>query len=155
MDNNKPKKKWVSSRLKDKKKELGIPDREPSPVQNKEKKNSKKVNRVRKNNHEKKSSEKYNSRISRPNQKNRDKQVIRISNLPEDITNKELIDLVSEWGEIGNVNIKIYSDSVSAYIDFYNKDEADYFVEALNETPFSNLIIHVQIMKFDNKKLQN
>ena len=62
---------------------------------------------------------------------------------------------MSEWGEIGNVNIKIYSDSVSAYIDFYNKDEADYFVEALNETPFSNLIIHVQIMKFDNKKLQN
>ena len=38
MDNDKPKKKWVSSRLKDKKKELGIPDKEPSPVQNKEKK---------------------------------------------------------------------------------------------------------------------
>lgn len=153
MDNDKPKKKWVSSRLKDKKKELGIPDKEPSPVQNKEKKNSRKVNRVRKNNYEKKSSDKFNSRVSRPNNRNRDKHVIRISNLPDDITNKELIELVSEWGEIGNVNIKIYSDSVSAYIDFYNKYEADYFVEALHATPFGHLIINVEIMKFDNKKL--
>ena len=60
---------------------------------------------------------------------------------------------MSEWGEIGNVNIKIYSDSVSAYIDFYNKYEADYFVEALHATPFGHLIINVEIMKFDNKKL--
>ena len=153
MDNEKPKKKWVSSRLKDKKKELGIPDKEPSPVQNTEKKSSRKVNRVRRNVNEKKSSDK--SRTYRPNNRNRDKQVIRISNLPDDITNKELIELVSEWGEIGNVNIKIYSDSVSAYIDFYNKYEADYFVEALHGTPFGNLIINVEIMKFDNKKLQN
>ena len=78
MDNDKPKKKWVSSRLKDKKKELGIPDKEPSPVQNKEKKNSRKVNKVRKNNYEKKSSDKFNSRVSRPNNRNRDKHVIRI-----------------------------------------------------------------------------
>ena len=80
--------------------------------------------------------------------KNRKKHVVRISNLPEDVTSKELVDLISEWGEIGNVNIKSYSESVSSYIDFYNKNEADYFVEALDTTPFDHYIIKVEIMNF-------
>ena len=88
MDNEKPKKKWVSNRLKDKKKDLGIPDKKPNPVQDTDKKSFRKVNRVRKNVNEKKSSDKYSSRTYQPNQRNRDKQVIRISNLPDDITNK-------------------------------------------------------------------
>ena len=78
----------------------------------------------------------------------RKKHVIQISNLPKDIQVKELVDLVSEWGEIGNVNIKQYSEIVCSYIDFYNKEEADYFVEALHSTPFDNLIIGVKLMNF-------
>ena len=85
------------------------------------------------------------NRSYRPDRK---KHVIQISNLPKDIQVKELVDLVSEWGEIGNVNIKQYSEIVCSYIDFYNKEEADYFVEALHSTPFDNLIIGVKLMNF-------
>ena len=162
MDDKKPKKKWVSSRLKDKKKELGISDKVPSPVPNNEVKEFKKTSRkVKKSNRSDNKSfsrsdrdDRFNSKSSKRTSKNRKKHVVRISNLPEDVTSKELVDLISEWGEIGNVNIKSYSESVSSYIDFYNKNEADYFVEALDSTPFDHYIIRVEIMNFDNK-LQN
>lgn len=159
MDDKKPKKKWVSSRLKDKKKELGISDKVPSPVANTEVKEFKKTSRkVKKSNRSDTRSysrsdrdDRFNSKFSKHTSKNRKKYVVRISNLPEDVTSKELANLISEWGEIGNVNIKSYSDSVSSYIDFYNKNEADYFVEALDTTPFDHYIIKVEIMNFDNK----
>lgn len=83
------------------------------------------------------------------------KHVIRISNLPEDITVIELDQLVSEWGSIGNINIKKYNNyhgtSTNCYIDFYNKEEADYFVEALDKTPFVNMMLSVMIMDFSSK----
>ena len=162
MDDKKPKKKWVSSRLKDKKKELGISDKVPSPVPNNEvkefKKTSRKVNKSNRSDNKSFSrsdrDDRFNYKSSKRISKNRKKHVVRISNLPEDVTSKELVDLISEWGEIGNVNIKSYSESVSSYIDFYNKNEADYFVEALDSTPFDHYIIRVEIMNFDNK-LQN
>ena len=159
MDDKKPKKKWVSSRLKDKKKELGISDKVPSPVPNTEVKEFKKTSRkVKKSNRSDTRSysrsdrdDRFNSKFSKHTSRNRKKYVVRISNLPEDVTSKELTNLISEWGEIGNVNIKSYSESVSSYIDFYNKNEADYFVEALDTTPFDHYIIKVEIMNFDNK----
>ena len=175
MDDKKPKKKWVSSRLKDKKKELGISDKVPSPVPNNEvkefKKTSRKVNKSNRSDNKSFSrsdnksfsrsdnksfsrsdrDDRFNYKSSKRISKNRKKHVVRISNLPEDVTSKELVDLISEWGEIGNVNIKSYSESVSSYIDFYNKNEADYFVEALDTTPFDHYIIKVEIMNFDNK----
>lgn len=165
---DKPKNKWVSSRLKDKKKELGIEDKveeKPSPVAKEFKKVSKPT-RNTKYNSENKSSYKngshkkgsYKKRSYRQDSgkkgsykrdsRNRKKHVIKISNLPNDITTKELFDLVHCWGEIGNINIKAYYDSVSSYIDFYNENEANYFIEALNSTPFDNLIIRVEMMNF-------
>lgn len=84
------------------------------------------------------------------------KHVIRMSNLPEDITVTELDQLVSEWGSIGNINIKKYNNyhgtSTNCYIDFYNKEEADYFVEALDKTPFVNMMLSVVIMDFSSKE---
>ena len=59
--------------------------------------------------------------------RNRKKHVIKISNLPNDITTKELFDLVHVWGEIGNINIKTYYDSVGLYIDFYNQNETLFY----------------------------
>jgi RNA recognition motif-containing protein len=71
---------------------------------------------------------------------------IRISNLPDDITVEELSELISEWGKFGRINISTY-ESKSAFIDFYYKDEAEYFVKALDRTPFGNLIIGVEIIQ--------
>ena len=177
---DKPKKKWVSSRLKDKKKELGIVDdisnNAECPVDNNVKE-SKKVSKPKKNYHsdkkgskrssdkrgskkgskrfsDKRGSKKGSKRFSdkrgskKGRDKNRKKHVIKISNLPQDITVRELAQLVSVWGEIGNINVKSYYDSVSSYIDFYNEEEATYFIEALDSTPFDNLIIKVELMDF-------
>jgi RNA recognition motif-containing protein len=71
---------------------------------------------------------------------------VRISNLPDDINVEELNELVSDWGKIGRINISAY-ESKSAFIDFYYKDEAEYFVKAVDRTPFGNLIIGVEIVQ--------
>lgn len=71
-----------------------------------------------------------------------------MSNLPSDIYVGELAELISPWGEIGNINIKNYSGAMVSYIDFYNKNEADYFINALDQTPFDNCIIRAQLMNF-------
>ena len=70
---------------------------------------------------------------------------VRISNLPQDITVPELNELVSEWGRIGRINLNNY-DNTTCYIDFYFKDEAEYFKKAIDKTPFDNLILNVDIL---------
>ena len=72
--------------------------------------------------------------------------VIKISNLPNDITVPELNELVGEWGKIGRINISNY-DNTTCYIDFYFEDEALYFIKAIDKTPFENVILNVEIMK--------
>lgn len=74
---------------------------------------------------------------------------VRISNLPDDITVPELSSLVSEWGKIGRINLNNY-DNTTCYIDFYFKDEAEYFLKAIDKTPFDNLILTVDIMEKNN-----
>jgi hypothetical protein len=69
--------------------------------------------------------------------------VVKISNLPNDITVPELNELVSEWGKIGRINISNY-DNTTCYIDFYFEDEALYFIKAIDKTPFDNLILNVE-----------
>ena len=173
---DKPKtKKWVSSRLVKKKEELGIPDK---PKENKvsSKKSSKQAKKVSKTHRSDKSDKKFNSKRSskssykknsykkgsKQGSKKRSfrrrkgpKHVVRMSNLPDDVTVNELNYLVSEWGDIGNINIKKYTNYqtqvTNCYIDFYNKEEAEYFVEAMDLTPFDNLIIQVSIMDFSSK----
>ncbi len=73
---------------------------------------------------------------------------VRISNLPQDITVPELNELVSEWGRIGRINLNNY-DNTTCYIDFYFKDEAEYFLKAIDKTAFDNLILNVDIMDKD------
>ena len=70
---------------------------------------------------------------------------VRISNLPQDITVPELNELVSEWGRIGRINLNNY-DNTTCYIDFYFKDEAEYFLKAIDKTSFDNVILNVDIM---------
>ena len=71
---------------------------------------------------------------------------VRISNLPDDITIDELGQLINPWGHIGRINLNEFENK-SGFIDFYNKNEADYFIEALDRTPFDNLIIRVETIE--------
>ena len=68
---------------------------------------------------------------------------VRLSNLPDDITVGELDFLMKDWGKIGRININSYENK-AAFIDFYFKNEADYFIEAIDRTPFDNLIIRAE-----------
>ena len=152
---DKPKKKWVSGRLKSKKQELGVEDKEEDSNKNFKKdtkpgrKNDTNENRL-KNGSKRVYNDSRNKSKTGPRNRNHNKQkhVIKISNLPSDISVPELAGLISPWGEIGNINIKNYSDAYCCYVDFYNKDEVDYFITALDQTPFDNMIIRTELMNF-------
>jgi len=83
---------------------------------------------------------------------------IKMSYLPHDVTYRELRDLIEneEWGKIGNIKINTYDnqyDKVTvAYIDFYNENEADYFVSAINGSRNidPNYRILLEVKKLDN-----
>ena len=73
---------------------------------------------------------------------------IKIDNLPNDIHVGELNNLLKPWGKIGKINIKKYGRPPSTYaiVEFYNKDEAEYFVRALDRTGFDQQILNVKIL---------
>lgn len=71
---------------------------------------------------------------------------VRITNLPLDLTIKELSNLMIEWGDIGKINFNKHNTEQSAFINFYIKDEAEYFVKAMDRTIFDNDIINVEIL---------
>jgi len=71
---------------------------------------------------------------------------VKISNLPEDMTVLELEKLVQPWGHIGRVNLNNFENK-SGFIDFNFKNEADYFIEALDRTPFEHMIIRVEYIE--------
>lgn len=68
---------------------------------------------------------------------------VMLSNLPDDITFTELSNLMKEWGAIKNINLK-YNN---AFITFNFKNEGKYFVEAIDKTPFDNLILNAKILE--------
>jgi hypothetical protein len=72
--------------------------------------------------------------------------VVKLDNLPLDITINELNDLLNEWGKIGRINLNNATEYKMAFIDFYYKDEAEYFIKAIDRTPFDNLIINAKIL---------
>ena len=71
---------------------------------------------------------------------------VKITNLPDDITVEELTELMNEWGSIGRINITTY-ESKSAFIDFHIKSEAEYFVKAIDKTPFDYNIIRAELLE--------
>ena len=138
------KKKWKSNRLEDKRKELGLDKKKSSD----DKKFSSKKPFDRNNRNKDNRSNKNDVKRKRFND-NKEKFVVRISNLPDDITVNEILNEVSKWGDIGNVNVKKYYDSTSCYIDFYNLDEVKYFIGAFDKTLFDHMVISVQLMNFN------
>jgi len=66
---------------------------------------------------------------------------VKLSELPTNITEEEMMELTSEWGHIVRIKVLNYEESSNVYIDFGYEEEANYFVKALDKTPFDNIII--------------
>ena len=77
--------------------------------------------------------------------KNKDykKYTVKISNLPNNISNYEMMELTHDWGNIIKLKVLNYNDTSVVYVDFKYKEESDYFIKALNKTPFEYMIIDV------------
>ena len=68
---------------------------------------------------------------------------VKVSELPNDVTEDEMMELCNNWGYITKLKVINYEDTSVAYIDFNKEECADYFVEALHRTPFEHLILNV------------
>ena len=68
---------------------------------------------------------------------------VKISDLPLDMTEEEMMELTCDWGHIVRINVINYEANSVAFIDFGYEEEANYFVEALDKTPFEmvNLLV--------------
>lgn len=89
--------------------------------------------------------EKKNNYNTRNNRKPKEKFCVKISNLPSDVTLKEMTDLILPWSPqkgISRINFGKGIDK-QCYIDFHYKEEADYFIKALDKTKFDYLLLNV------------
>uniref|UniRef100_A0A6C0H794 RRM domain-containing protein n=1 Tax=viral metagenome TaxID=1070528 RepID=A0A6C0H794_9ZZZZ len=88
-----------------------------------------------------------NNNNNNNNNKNKNKEykkhTVKISNLPNNISNYEMMELTYDWGHIIKLKVINYTDTSVVYIDFKYKEESDYFIKALNKTPFEYMIIDV------------
>ena len=66
---------------------------------------------------------------------------VKLSELPNDMYEEEMLELTSEWGHIIKVKVINYDENSVAYIDFGFEDEAKYFIEAIDKTPFESLLL--------------
>jgi hypothetical protein len=71
--------------------------------------------------------------------------IVKLENLPFNISFNELNRLMQEWGEIKKITIKKRSYDNSAFITFLKKNEAEYFIKAIDRTPFDNMILSASI----------
>ena len=137
---------WKSTRMQNKKKEKGSTSDSKKFVKKSSKKSSK-----REKDYVKTKKNRYDvdrSKITK----------IKISYLPHDINYREIKDLIQdeEWGRIGNIKIMTYDNNKEkttvAYIDFYDSNEADYFVKAINGTrnidPFYPVLLEVKKLDY-------
>jgi hypothetical protein len=69
---------------------------------------------------------------------------VKLSGLPEDIEEEELMHMTCDWGHIVRQKLLNYEENSVAYIDFGYEEEADYFVEAVDKTPFEYLVLSAQ-----------
>lgn len=79
---------------------------------------------------------------------------VKLSELPTDMTEEELMEMTTDWGHIVRIKLLVYEESATAYIDFGYEDEADYFVEAIDKTPFEYRMLtacRVESFKTDKK----
>jgi hypothetical protein len=103
--------------------------------------NNSNMNNFNRNNSDRNNSDRNNFN------RNREKFCVRMSNIPDDLTIRELSELLLEWGDVGKINFNNNIKYKAAYIDFNIKEEAEYFVEALHKTPFDTFIIDVELLE--------
>jgi hypothetical protein len=70
---------------------------------------------------------------------------VKLSELPLDISEAELYELLQNWGHVVKIKVLVYAESATAYIDFGYMEEAVYFAEALHKTPFDSFIISAEV----------
>jgi len=69
---------------------------------------------------------------------------VKISNLPNNIEYNEISYFIKEWGHIGKIIVKNYDDTSIVIIEFKFEEERNYFIRAMNLTPFDHFIIKVE-----------
>ena len=62
---------------------------------------------------------------------------VKMSNLPVDMTEEELLELLYEWGRVIRLRLLNYDDNSTAYVEFKDETEAKYLVESEKEYPVS------------------
>ena len=62
------------------------------------------------------------------------------------MTEEEMQELTYNWGHIVNVKVLKYSENSVAYIDFAFLEEANYFIKALDKTPFEYHILDLKLV---------
>jgi hypothetical protein len=67
---------------------------------------------------------------------------VKISDLPIDMTEEEMMELTADWGNIVKLKVLNYKESSTAYVDFGYEDQADYFIKAIDKTPFEYIQIN-------------
>ena len=87
--------------------------------------------------------EKYNNNFEKKERKQYFKTTyrVKISELPIDMTDEEMMELTSEWGHIVRIKVLNYNESSVAYVDFGYEDEAEYFIKAIDKTPFEMILL--------------
>ena len=75
---------------------------------------------------------------------------VKLSDLPFDTTESELYELLQDWGHIVKVKVLSYNECNVAYIDFIYTEEAEYFIKAINKTPFDKFIITAELCQNKN-----
>lgn len=77
--------------------------------------------------------------------------VVKVSNLPEDISLNELYDMFEYCGRIENNGIKIkylHSDTI-AFVNYLNSESAQKAIEKCNKKRFGHCIISVEVAKYN------
>ncbi len=81
---------------------------------------------------------------------------VKLSELPTDMSEEELMEMTTDWGHIVKIKLLVYEESSTAYIDFGYEDEADYFVEAIDKTPFEyRMLTSCRVESFRAEKPQD
>jgi hypothetical protein len=66
---------------------------------------------------------------------------VKLSGLPQDIDEEEMMHMTCDWGHIVRQKLLNYEENSVAYIDFGYEEEANYFVEAVDKTPLDYLVL--------------
>jgi RNA recognition motif-containing protein len=69
---------------------------------------------------------------------------VKMGSLPNDITEEEILELLSEWGNVARLKVLNYPENSNAYIDFRTEEQADYFVKAFDKTPCNHILLTVE-----------